>query len=149
VKKQRKCVHSTLSKTKRFRARALKLLTRMGKQMGLSPKLVADLRALPDILESMSHGPEWEGFRRAAKLIVDKWGFEVGVTLLRSVKLLSACLKVELGCAEKAYLREQSRTLMKTIAASKRKVDATAALAVEQELKEYYDSRQREKKVRS
>ena len=74
---------------------------------------VKDVRTFLGICEELKGNATWPAFRKVTKLVIEKFGYRPACTLKMWLKMLDACLEVELGCAYSAEVKRLDREFRK------------------------------------
>jgi len=110
----RKCVHNPLKalklKRRAFKERLFKNVMAFAKQNKLPLSSFNDLRTFFSIVEGLKDGyGSWTAFRKAAKLVIQKFGYGTAATMKQWLTMFDSCLEVELGCSYPAEMKRLNR----------------------------------------
>jgi hypothetical protein len=95
-----------MSKRKRtpegFRRKAYQALERLAKAEGMSRATLDKFKKLSLVIESCCRDGSWTGLWRVAQLIIKEFDYVTARRVEEILVILSACLKVEIGCRARA-----------------------------------------------
>jgi hypothetical protein len=89
-----------------FRRKAYQALERLAKAEGMSRATLDKLKKLTLVIESCFSDGSWTGLRRVARFIIKEFDYATARRVEGLLNVLSACLKVEIGCRARAEVRK-------------------------------------------
>lgn len=113
----RRCRHNPLKiaeqRNAKLREKLFVDVVAFARKHNLPMKSIESVRAFLKLCEEFRGGVSWSAMRKAAKLVVQQFGYGTASAAKMWLKMFDACLEVELGCAYPVEVKRLNREYRK------------------------------------